>query len=582
MKGHEERILKGLSISKGIALGDAFYLASSEETIPELPIPSKEVENEIARYRKALQSSKCELEQMLLHEGSPEVVAILDSHLEMLKDPLITTEMELKIRKNQKNTEFVFHKVIADYKNRFFSIQDVFFQERVKDVADVSKRILGHLSPTKKFDLEQIPEQSILYAAEITPSLAAELDPERVLGMVTEMGGISSHAGIIARAKGIPYVAGIDIELLKNRGKNEVIVDGNQGIVILNPLPQTWEKYRKLQKKNKTLQKIWEKSATLPAETADKVEVELYGNLESLEDIDSLIKYGASGIGLFRSEYLFFTRKSLPSEDEQLEIYRKILEKLPSKPVIIRVFDIGGDKRVDFVDARGVLQETNPVLGCRAIRFLLKNRDLFTKQLRALLRAASFGNLHILLPMISDVSEIYETKKIIAGIQKELQAEGLPFKKNIPLGCMIEVPSSAIMADSIAKESDFLSVGTNDLIQYVAAADRTNPAICHLYSPAHPSILRLLKQIIQAAAECKKSLLICGEMAADPQSIPLLLGLGIRKFSVAAHHMPEVKHALRSIDTEKASEFVQEAVRFGSLEELQKFMKRRAFFPLAK
>jgi phosphoenolpyruvate-protein phosphotransferase (PTS system enzyme I) len=578
MKDLEEIILKGISISKGIAIGDAFQLMVLEEQIPELPISTKEIESEIFRYRKALESSKCELEElqkMHLQEGTSEIAAILDTHLEMLKDPLMTTEMELKIRDNQKNTESVFQKVIADYQLRFVSIQDVFFQERVRDITDVSKRVLGHLSPAKKFDLTQIPKNAILYAQELIPSVVAEINSEHVIGIVTEVGGISSHAAIIARAKGIPYVAGISIDVLKGRPFEGMIVDGNQGIVILSPSAETLKKYQRLSSKAKSFYKELEKSASLHAHTTDNHLIELYGNLESMDEIQLLQKYGASGIGLFRSEYLFFANKGFPSEEQQYHAYREILEKLPSQPVVIRVFDVGGDKRGESgpLDGKNSFQENNPVLGCRAIRFLLKNCDIFEKQIRALLRASPYGDIHILLPMITDVSEILKTRELIRCVKEDLRKEKIPFKENIPIGCMIEVPSSAIMCDAIADHSDFLSIGTNDLVQYVVATDRSNSIISHLYSAAHPSIIRLLRQVILASGARKKSLILCGEIAADPQFIPLLLGLGIRKLSVAARHLPEVKHAVRSINLEEAKALAEKAFHYHNLEDLRNYLQ---------
>lgn len=576
-----EIILKGLSVSKGIAMGTPFYLAPQDEVVPEQPIPPVEVESEIARYRSALQSSRSELlelQKTLLEEGSDEAVAILDTHLEMLKDPLMTTEMEQKIRKNQKNTESVFQKTISEFQNRFICLKDSFFQERVKDITDVSKRILRHLSPQKKFDLQKLPKNSVLFALDVIPSVVAEANPGQVIGIISHTGGVSSHAAIIARAKGIPYIGGIDIELLKNQAITSVIVDGNEGLVILNPTPKTWNKYVKLSEKAESLYQSLASQFDLKAETIDGYPIELYGNLENLDDIEGLTKHRASGIGLFRSEYLFLARKSFPTEEEQYQACRKILEKIPENPVIIRVFDIGGDKKgemplsLNWKNLSHIAHELNPVLGCRAIRFLLKYQELFEKQLRALLRASTFGNIHILLPMVSDTSEIIETKKLINKIRKELQKEKIAVKKHIPIGCMIEVPSSAIMCDAIAEEADFLSIGTNDLIQYVVAADRSNSTVSHLYSPAHPSILRLLRHVVMVAERRKKSLILCGEVAADPKFIPFLLGTGIRKLSVAARHIPEVKHVIRSISLVDACRRTEKAFRFTSYEDLKEYI----------
>jgi len=576
-----EIVLKGISISKGIAIGFPFYLAPQDEMVPEQAILSMEVESEIARYRSALFSSRLELEELqktLLHEGSADGVAILDAHLEMLKDPLMTTEMEQKIRERQRNTESVFQKTISEYQNRFISLKDSFFQERVKDIIDVSKRILGHLSPHRKIDLQKLPPGSILFVVELIPSMVAEADPGQVSGIVTQTGGISSHAAIIARAKGIPYIAGIEIEKHRGIACQGMILDGDQGLVIINPTEETQEKYRQMILKAEDFHKVLAGQYASKAETIDGFSIELFGNVESVEDIDLLRKQGAAGIGLFRSEYLFLAKKSFPTEEEQYIAYRKIVEKIPKKPVIIRVFDIGGDKKGDLPASMGwktptfFAHESNPVLGCRAIRFLLQYEELFEKQLRALFRASPFGNIQILLPMVSDIAEIRATRRLIAKIRNNLLEEKIPIKKQIPIGCMIEVPSSAIMCDAVCQEVDFLSIGTNDLIQYVLAADRSNPTVSSLYSSAHPSILRLLHHVVSVAERRKKELILCGEMAADAKFIPLLLGLGIRKFSMAARHIPEVKHFIRNIRLMDACSIAEQAFRILSCEDLQKYL----------
>ncbi len=561
----KEVVLKGLSISNGITIGLPYYLFFGEKLPVEETIAPTQVEKEIIRYREALQRSRQEVEELqknLLKENAGlEVAQILDTHLEMLKDPVMTVEMEEKIRQENKKPETVFCKTISEFQDKFICFSDTFFQERVKDITDVSKRILGHLSSKKRYSLPNFPKNSLLIAYEMIPSIVAAIDSSCVLGIVTESGGNTSHAAIIARAKGLPYIGGIDIATLKRLSKKEIILDGTNGLVIINPTAKTLKTYilRSLSDENFSI-KI-SKERHLPAQTLDKVPIELFGNIENLEDIDLLLDQEAAGIGLFRSEYLFLEKKGFPSEEEQFEIYKKILLKMKGKPVVIRVFDIGADKRGDLFYARMPL-EHNPALGCRAIRFLLKHRELFERQLKALIRASQFGDIRILLPMITDLSEVVETRKILKNLKGD----------KIPLGCMIEVPSSAILSDPIAEVSDFLSIGTNDLIQYVLASDRSNPAVSFLYSPAHPSILYLLQQIIHVAGIRKKELLICGESAADTSFLPILLGLGVRKFSVAPRHLAIVKHTLRHLKLEEAEKKAKKALSFTSFQELHNYL----------
>jgi len=569
----KERVLKGLSVSKGIARGPLFFIEPNNEDVPNFEIEETSVDREIARFRDALVSSKDDLKSLqesLTDEDAPEVAQILDSHLEMLKDPLMTQETEVGIRKMCRNAESVFLDVITDYKSQLKDVKDNFFEERVRDITDVSKRVLSHLKPFKKADLSSVPPQSILASNELVPSNIAEVKSDEISAFITKFGGISSHAAIIARAKGIPYVAGIDtLELLKEEVR-EIIVDGTKGRVILNPTDKTKEKYAKVAEKQSEHLKQLESEMHLDAETVDGYSVSIHANLENADDIEYLISQGASGVGLFRSEYLFLSKNRFPTEEEQFQTYKTILEKLPDAPVVIRVFDVGGDKQIESTKNN---QELNPVLGCRAIRFLLRHQELFENQLRALLRASIYGNLHILIPMVSDLSEIRMVKKLIQKIQDELKNEQIPVKEKISLGCMIEVPSSAIMSDLIVKEVDFLSIGTNDLVQYSLAADRTNPHLDYLSSPAHPSILRLIRMIVSAANSHQKRLILCGEMASNPKFIPLLLGFGIREFSVSARFIPMIKHTVRKLSIVESNQFAEKAFDFSCTEELTRFIQ---------
>jgi len=576
LKQSNEIILKGLPISKGIAMGKPFFFIPTIQKVPEFTINENQIEKEIERFRFAVEQSKEDIEELQVHlkkTEAPEIVSILEAHLEMLQDPLMTTQIEDEIRQSKKNTETVFQRAVDEYKDHFNGMKDPYFKERARDIEDISKRVLTHLcQPKVKSEPQTIPSNSIILTEELVPSDTAFAIASDASAFITTLGGPTSHAAIIARAKGIPYVANIDVLTLRNPSVDFIIVDGTNGCVILNPTQKTKEKYELLQSGHHEHYENLKKESHLDSETIDGYPVQILGNLEPLNDIDSLIEQGASGVGLFRSEYLFFLKKTFPTEEEQYEIYRKILDRLPDQPVVIRVFDIGGDKKSFKPNFSIFKHEMNPVLGGRAIRFLLKHPDILESQLRALLRAAQHGDVHILLPMISDLSEIREVRKILNRVWFDLVKEKLAVRKKVPLGCMIEVPSSALMCDALAQESDFLSIGTNDLVQYILAVDRSNPNMNYLYSPAHPSILRLIRMIVHSSNRYGKPLILCGEMAADPQFIPILIGLGIRKFSVSARHVPEIKHVIRKVTLLDACQAAEKAFQCKSGEELEQFI----------
>jgi phosphotransferase system enzyme I (PtsI) len=582
----EELILRGIPISKGIGIGFPIFFASMEDHVPEVAIPKKEVEIEIDRYRRALDLSRKDVETLQRHslnDGPPEIVSILNTHLEMMHDPMLTSVIEERIRDLQKNTESVFHRLIEEYKVRFSSLKDHYFQERVRDIVDVSRRILGHLRPLEQIKMGDVPHNSVILAHELVPSETVEANSSLVSGFITSVGGVTSHAAIIARAKGIPYVANVDIKQLKKLEIHALIVDGSLGLVILNPTRQTLKKYQDLKKSQQMSDKVLKSSLSLKAETIDGYEVRVFANLENPKEVDQLLKAGASGVGLFRSEYLFLSRKAFPSEEEQFTIYKKMVKALKGKPLVVRVFDIGGDKKIELSptvhDAKyftAIGHEMNPALGCRAIRFLLRYPEILDAQLRAIIRASHFGEIQILIPMISDLSEVRKVRQKITEILAEYKQKGIKIAKNIALGCMIEVPSTAIMCDALVEEVDFVSIGTNDLVQYVLAADRGNSHTAELYFSTHPSILRLIRMVVASANRAHKPVIVCGECAADPSMIPLLIGLGIREFSVAARHIPLVKHTIRKWRILEACRLAEDALEHSSAEELKVFLSGTA------
>lgn len=547
---NEEMRYQGAPVSEGVAIGIPYFLNSfQEESIPEFPISVGEIEREITRYRRALFLSREDLQRLqndLVKEGLGATVAvtIIDTHIQMLEDPFITTHMEDSIRHMLQNTESVFRFVIHEYEQRFSQTQDCFFQQRLIDVLDVSKRILGHLHPISSSVLNEIPDNSIIFAKELNPSYAASIQASRVKALVIQLGGGNSHSALIARAKGIPFVSSIDLQLLQSARGKWVIVDGISGEIIINPLPKTIEKYRRLQKNLLTQYHLLEQDNRLPADTLDGLEIHLYANISDVSDLEALQRQNLKGVGLYRSEYLVLENpQMIYSEQEQYKAYVEILQKAGGLPVSIRVFDIGGDKHPNlFLEEE---REMNPVLGCRGIRFLLRFKEIFRTQLRALLRAAAFGKLNLILPLISDIEELRSSKKFIETVKEELRQEGYLIPETIPIGSMIEVPSAVMISDFIARECDFLSFGSNDLIQYTLGVDRSNPLMSDLCYPAHPSVIRLMKKTVDEAKKADKLIYFCGEIASNPHFIPLLIGLGITHFSCSPRFIPPLKEVIR-------------------------------------
>lgn len=562
-QGPEKReiFIQGVGISEGIAMGRPHFAKTIEETTPDFPIPLSQVDFEIARYRKALFSSREDLFRIrkdLAMEGSHEAVSFIETHIQMLEDPMITTHMEEKIRLMLRNTEAVFCSVISDYKNRFTKRSAPFVQERLADVSDVSSRILTHLQDGEDAH-RKIPTGSVIIGPEIAPTFMAAAQAPFMAAFVTERGGSSSHAALIARSKGLPFVSGIGKEAFSLLDIDLIIVDGSAGVVILNPEEETIETYLEKQKQAATRYQLLLSDNHLPAKTIDGVQTHLLINVGHIDDLDRF-PYSHDGIGLFRSEYLLLNREGkIPSEEWQTSLYTTLLRKAEGKPVVIRVFDLGGDKHPDIT--YGPRNEANPAMGFRGIRFLLRHPRLFRSQLRAIHIAAAGGyDAKILLPLISDIGELLETRALIEEVKQTLRAEGKQVP-NLPVGCMIEVPSAALMCDAIAAHSDFLSLGTNDLIQYTLGVDRANPAMSEQIYPAHPSLLRMINMVVVEAKKRGVPLSICGEIASNTRFIPLLLGLGLTHFSVAPRYLPYVKQAIRKASLSESRVLAEKALQ---------------------
>ncbi len=568
----QEICLEGQPVARGLAIGIPCVLNQFESKIPEIHLSHEEVGAEIERYRKALKESRDDILRLkgeLAREGVQDGVLVLETHLEIIEDPLLNRQIEEEVRQAKKNVEFIFQRAIERFRKKFEAISDPFFQSRFEDVQDISKRVLAYLRDMKRTTLGEVPQNSIVFTRQLSPTDAAEAKRTHVLAFVTQIGGATSHTAIVARAKGIPYVANVNFSKLQEMNKASLtIVDGLLGKVIINPTEETLDYYRCQKLQLAEQQETLKSTSFTKALTLDGQNVRLSANVEIADDFSLLQQYGAEGVGLFRSEYIVLQKGSFPSEEEQFEIYKSLVEHANGHPVVIRAFDIGMDKVACALKSN---LELNPALGCRAIRFLLHEKELFKAQMRAILRASAYGDVRILFPMISSLNELMEAKIVVSQAYEELAKEecGLEIKQNIKLGCMIEVPSAALIVDLLAKECDFLSIGTNDLIQYATAIDRSSQTMSALYTSTHPGVLRLMKMIVELAQKQNVPVSVCGEIASDPRFVPLLLGLGITELSVSCRFLPIIKHVIRHTQKQKAVDLVTRLLELATAHEIQ-------------
>ncbi len=565
--------LDGSALSRGIAIGVPFVISALDEKVPEITLAPENISKEIQRYQQALKQARIDLGQLkaqLELEGVKDGVSVLESHVQLTDDPLLNENVEAEIAASCRNAEFVLTKMMRHYSKKFQRLADPFFQQRFEIVQDIYRRLLDHLRKTKRDSLSSIPQGSVVIAHQITPSSAAEVNRQRVAAFVTEYGGTMSHMAIVAKARGIPYVANVDFTKLRKLKKNAtIIVDGLLGKIILYPTEKTLIEYRQLLAHIQVKFDELKICSSLPATTADGVRIRLSANVEISDEFPLLQQYGAEGVGLFRSEYLVLGRGCFPGEDEQYEVYKNLAVHMNGFPVVIRAFDIGMDK---VISGLPISKEQNPALGARAIRFLLREKELFQVQVRAILRAANFGDVRILFPMVSSVSELREAKEVVYRAYDGLMKEGKSVPQTIKLGCMVEVPSAAMIADLLARECDFLSIGTNDLIQYALAIDRTQNSSNDLLTSTHPGIVRLVKVIVQQAQYENVPVCVCGEIASDPRIVPLLIGLGITELSVASRFLPLIKHVIRNTQRSQARELAAKVLTLKTAAEIQNLL----------
>lgn len=568
----EHRLLNGLAASPGIAIGLARVTDRSRVAVAETSIEPEAAAAEIARYREALSRTRSDLLQLkekLAAERGHEHLYVIDTHLMMLDDPMLTDETVRIIASSLINAEAALKKTLQTFHSFFDTIEDEYLRERSSDVEIVVERILRHMVGKEQESLEEIDGKVVIVAHDLSPADILQIDKEKVIGFVTDLGGKTSHSAILARALEIPAVIGLEHVTATVASGDHLIVDGGSGIVVVNPDEDTFREYLRRKQYFEYVEQELSKLRDLPAVTLDGQRVKLMGNVEFAEEIAALKGHGGEGIGLYRTEMLFMNRTELPTEEEQYQAYAAVVKAMSPAPVTIRTLDVGGDK---FVPGLNLSDELNPALGLRAVRLSLRHPETLRPQLRAILRASAHGPVRIFFPMISGIGEVRAVKRVLAEVAEELRREGIPFDTDIPVGIMIEVPSAVIIADLLAREVDFFSIGTNDLIQYSLAIDRTNEHLSHLYEPLHPAVIRSLKMVADAAHGAGIEVCMCGEMAGEPTYLPILLGLGFDELSMNAPSIPRVKSILRRCTKADAERLTATALTFASTAEVEAFL----------
>jgi phosphoenolpyruvate-protein phosphotransferase (PTS system enzyme I) len=567
--------LKGIAAAPGINIAPAYKFGKEEFDIPKTAIKPEEIPLQIQLFEESLIATRkeiIELQKRIAQEMGQEEAQIFDAHLLVLEDRMLIEEVISRLKKDQVNVPFIFSEVLKKYIQVFSKIEDEYLRERISDLNDVGKRVLRNLLGKEHRNLKDLKERVVVVAHDLSPSDTAAMHKQMVCAFVTDIGGKTSHTAIMAKSLEIPAVVGLGESINKIKTGDMLIVDGTMGVVIINPDEQTLLIYQEEEKKLRGVAEKFLQVKDLPAVTLDGRAIDVAANIELPDEIPSVKIHGGQGIGLYRSEFFYMNRKDAPTEEEHFQAYKYVAEQMNPYPVIIRTLDLGGDKFLSHFD---MPKEIKPFLGWRAIRFCLANPDIFKLQLRAILRASVYGKLKLMYPMISSVEELRQANSILDECREELRKIRQPFDENIEVGVMIEVPSAALTADLLATEADFFSIGTNDLIQYALAVDRTNEKVAYLYEPAHPAVLRMIKNIIDAAHANNIWVGMCGEMASDEIFTPVLLGLGLDEFSMPSLAVPQIKYILRSMTMAEAQKIAAEALTLTTAKAVESYMQSK-------
>jgi phosphotransferase system enzyme I (PtsI) len=571
-----ELIVQGIAASQGISYGQVFVYIQSNVEVPVYQVDKAGIPGEVARFEQALMVTRQQIQKIMSEVeknlGADEA-RIFDAHLLVLEDQALITETGRELEKTGANIETCFNRVAHRYIKAFEEIDDEYLRERGCDIRDVAQRVLNNLLGRTSQALGRLVEKRIVVANDISPSDAAGIDSSQALGIVTDSGSKTSHAVIVARSMKVPAVVGVRDFTAKVQSSDWVLVDGYEGLVILNPSETTLFRYGQIQRQKKSYEEHLFEANRLPAVTLDGVKLTLRANIEKVEEVSLVRDYHADGVGLFRTEFLYLSVPEAPTEEQQYLAYRQLAEALAPAPVVIRTLDLGGDKPAQS-QAHLFPKENNPFLGYRAIRFCLDQPTLFKHQLRAILRASAHGNVQLMYPMISGRDELARANEVLEECKAELRAEKVPFNKEMWVGSMIEIPSAAMTADLLARDCDFFSIGTNDLIQYLIAIDRVNDRIAHLYEPTHPAVLRTLRHVVVEAHRAKIKVSVCGEMAGDPIYTPLLFGLGVDELSMTPPLLPAAKNILRNMTMSDAKGLAQMAMAMSSPKDINALCER--------
>jgi phosphotransferase system enzyme I (PtsI) len=566
-------VLKGIGVSPGIVSGNVYlYNCQDIQTSYYKLDTNTLVTKELKRFRKALKDSVHELTEIKEKTRNREGIEplFLDVHIMILKDKMFIRETVDNIQERRINAEWALKLTVSKYREIFKKMEDEYLKERISDVEYVSERVLRNLSQKTCESIADIDESVIIIARDLSPADTVQINADKVLGFATDSGGKTSHTAIVARSMEIPAVVGLEKITTEVQSDDKIIVDGTAGLVIINPDPDILKRYEDKKKHYQAMEEDLIKNARLPAITKDNYEIDISANIEFIEEIPSAVCHGTDRIGLYRTEFIYINKEQLPTEEEHFANYRRVVSDPEIKWATIRTFDLGGDK---FVSDPKLAEEMNPAMGLRAIRFCLQEVELFKVQLRAILRASAYGNTKILFPMISGVAEIREVKRILREVKQELIAEGFSIGDNPEIGIMIEVPSAVMMADKLAEEVDFFSIGTNDLIQYAMAIDRVNERVTYLYDPLHPAILRLIKHVVDAGHKAGIKIAMCGEMAGDPAYSMILLGLGLDELSMTPLAIPRVKRIIRRSTLKESVELLNTVMTFSTVGEIETYVR---------